>query len=344
MFDPHFSPGNFTSYMITSVRQFLVISGRSNDTPADTFDELWIYNTISAIWKRYQPPVEFIRCFNYPIICSSNNKVYICCCKFNVNVLQHINFIVSFDVINTKWEIVYSYTHDKDDNMSPAIFIELLFIHNGSLYVMGIDEEEQINVMMFKFCLESKRWSSVQQFGERPDYNNNIYGTVFKNKLYIFEDDLDVTKKLREIKIFDLLTNVWTKRAIKSQNNQYPLDRDCETYAFSCNCAYMSGGRAPNDMFCSDIWKIDLETLECSQLDYSHETGICSHMISVVDDTYLYRVGGQSFSSPCINNVERFTLRLPSLLRLSLESICRSPNINSYIKSLPAPIVNEFKL
>ncbi|KII71179.1 hypothetical protein RF11_09200 [Thelohanellus kitauei] len=142
-------PGGLTCYTMTSVREFIVICARSDAAPAETVDELWTYNTICCIWKRYKPPMEFFNSCCSPETCSENNTVYICGRGYNGDDLQHINFIVSFDVINTKWTTLYSHTEDQGDNAPPPIDVILHFCHNGSPYVIGIHQEEEI-VMMLK--------------------------------------------------------------------------------------------------------------------------------------------------------------------------------------------------
>ncbi|KII71180.1 hypothetical protein RF11_09201 [Thelohanellus kitauei] len=107
----------------------------------------------------------------------------------------------------------------------------------------------------------------------------------------------------------------------------------------------MSGGRDPSGgTRFSDIWRLDLETLDWFKLDCCHKSGTYFHYISIVDDSYLYSIGGDSRGLPWLQPFERFTLRLPSLYRQSLESVFRSPNRLSYIKSLPAAIVDELRL
>ncbi|KII72043.1 hypothetical protein RF11_05933 [Thelohanellus kitauei] len=104
----------------------------------------------------------------------------------------------------------------------------------------------------------------------------------------------------------------------------------------------MIGGSINNGTRCySDIWRIDLESLEWFKLDYTHKIRKYDHIVSVVDDSYLYSVGCWFAKKPLINTIERFTLRLPSLYRLSLESVCRSPNCKIYLKSLSSAIVDE---
>ncbi|KII66643.1 hypothetical protein RF11_01909 [Thelohanellus kitauei] len=105
-----------------------------------------------------------------------------------------------------------------------------------------------------------------------------------------------------------------------------------ETYAFSSTCAFMSGGNNPGIQICyHDIWRMDLDSLEWIKMDYVIGT-LADHVeLSVVDDAYLYSFGMISRGSPFINTLERFTVQPPSLYRLCLEAVYRSPNMRSYI-------------
>ncbi|KII62215.1 hypothetical protein RF11_06586 [Thelohanellus kitauei] len=107
----------------------------------------------------------------------------------------------------------------------------------------------------------------------------------------------------------------------------------------------MSGGSIQDLTICySDIWRIDFETLEWFKLEYLHKSGTYHHIMCVVDDTYLYSIGGRDNNSRRLTTFERFTLLPPSLYRICLESICRSPNRASYLRLLPAAIVDELNL
>ncbi|KII73978.1 hypothetical protein RF11_11577 [Thelohanellus kitauei] len=95
---------------------------------------------------------------------------------------------------------------------------------------------------------------------------------------------------------------------------------------------------------CSDIWRIDLETLEWVKLDFCFNIGRYDHCMSVVDGCYLCSFGGER---PCFRDYKRiamFPVQLPSLYRLCLESLRRSPNSQSYIESLPKSITDELNI
>ncbi|KII65617.1 hypothetical protein RF11_10055 [Thelohanellus kitauei] len=107
----------------------------------------------------------------------------------------------------------------------------------------------------------------------------------------------------------------------------------------------MSGGRNfDTDTDLLDIWRIDLETLEWVKLDKSLPRTIYSHRMSVVEDCFLYNVGAYEISSRYFDVMERFILKVPSLFRICLESVCRLPNITNYINLLPPYIVDHLNL
>ncbi|KII61569.1 Actin-fragmin kinase [Thelohanellus kitauei] len=210
--------------------------------------------------------------------------------------------------------------------------VNIFFYHNQSLYVVGriLDDDnsedsnysgEENSYVMYKFCLKYSKWSKVQESGVKPTFYDHAYGTIFENQLYIFYPESTETNKFREVFVFDFSTNVWNTKATKSKNQDYPDERTRESYAFSRYCAYMSGGSTDHmGSFYSDVWRIDLETLEWEKIDYFHETGVYDQLMSVVNDSYVYIVGGYDKNSHYLNTFERFAIRPPSLYRLCLES------------------------
>ncbi|KII74876.1 Kelch domain-containing protein 10 [Thelohanellus kitauei] len=145
--------------------------------------------------------------------------------------------------------------------------------------------------------------------------------------------------------MFDFSTSEWTKKATKSSNEQYPDDRILESFAFSSKFGYMCGGNISNtNVYYSDVWKIDLETLEWFKMDYSLNAGICFHCSTVVDDSYMYYFGGLGHGFDGFNTLGWFIIRPPSLYRLCLQTIGHSPNRKNNTISLPAAIADELNL
>ncbi|KII71182.1 hypothetical protein RF11_09203 [Thelohanellus kitauei] len=67
-------PGSLECYVITSIGEFLIICGNSDGTAAACCNQLWMYNTISDIWTRHQPPMEFFKSCCSPKICTGDNN------------------------------------------------------------------------------------------------------------------------------------------------------------------------------------------------------------------------------------------------------------------------------
>ncbi|KII72042.1 hypothetical protein RF11_05932 [Thelohanellus kitauei] len=95
-------PGGRVDHDMVSVRQFLVICGGYDCMSGAVCDDLLIYNTISCVWKRYQPPIELEKIVRYDKICAFDNKVYICGIEHPLEIVHHIKSLVSFDVTNSK--------------------------------------------------------------------------------------------------------------------------------------------------------------------------------------------------------------------------------------------------
>ncbi|KII74857.1 Kelch domain-containing protein 10 [Thelohanellus kitauei] len=346
--------GNRFVRCMAAVREFLIICGGYLTGSTSDCNDLLSYNTINGRWKLHELPLQIKDAFKYCKICVGGNKVYICGTKYKTGDTPFVgpDFLVSLDVTKPDCEILYLRTEDEDENSSPRVLIILFFYHNESLYIMGYGEGGDSLDMIYKFCIRTSTWSFVQTTCETPININHPYCHVYKDQyyflkysVYIFDATSFAQKKFRELKVFDISQNVWTTKETRSRNQQYPCGRCNESYAFSSNCVYMSGGGGVRAYTCySDIWRLDLESMEWFKLDYTLQTGIECHSMTIVDDEYLYSVGGKDVNLCHLHTMERFTLKPPSLYRLCLETVCRSPNMTSYVKSLPASITDELNL
>ncbi|KII63357.1 Kelch domain-containing protein 10 [Thelohanellus kitauei] len=326
-------PRNRTCHCMTSVREYLIMYGGFTEWCNEEHYGLWIYNTVSGVWRRYQTPIVSANASFESSICTDGNLVYIfggVCCRNNY---LPTNSLISFNIVNDAWKTLSPHIDDYDENTPPPMCDNLLFYHNEFLYVLGgINDDEQLDTM-YKFCLRTSTWSFVEQNGTKPSFDGKILGTVFENQFYHFGGMSNV---------FDFSTNTWTSRATKSKTGKFPDERSEESFTFSDNIGYLSGGEnLKTRTIYSDVWKFDLATLEWLKLDCSLQTSLYSHCTSVVEDYYLYVFGGLGIESDRLKTFERFIIRPPALYRSCLESICGSPNFESYTTSLPAEILDE---
>ncbi|KII71166.1 Kelch domain-containing protein 1 [Thelohanellus kitauei] len=335
-------PENRAYHCMTTVREFLILYGGSDTITGNECDDLWSYNTISDVWTRYFTPIEIKDTCLSSSICSVGNLVYLfggdC---FEYADYRQTNSLVSFDLSNASWNIVYPHTYDYDQNTPPPMSGNLLLYHNGSLYVFGGFHGSLKLGTLYKFTLKTSKWSLVSQNGIKPNFNCQILGTVYKNQIYCFEETLNVSNKFKEIKIFDFSKNIWTSRETISRHGDYPDHRIYESIAFSGNFGLMSGGFKPYiHTYYSDIWRIDLDTLEWCKHDYNLKTGLIFNNMAVVDDQ-LYNFGGFDTNVDYENSFQKFTLRPPALYRICLEYIRRSMCVRNYIMFFPTAIVDE---
>ncbi|KII74848.1 hypothetical protein RF11_12990 [Thelohanellus kitauei] len=169
---------------MTSIREFLIIYGGYENISGEDLNELWIYNTINGVWKRYQTPIDIKDTCLSASICSIGNLVYI----FGGDSFgdgrdyRQSNSIVSFDFVNETWSIVYPHTDDYDENTPPPMCENLLLYHNGSLYVLGGIHDCYKLDTIYKFCLKTSTWALVPQYGVKQIFHSKIFGTVRKNK------------------------------------------------------------------------------------------------------------------------------------------------------------------
>ncbi|KII73980.1 hypothetical protein RF11_11579 [Thelohanellus kitauei] len=324
---------------MTSVGQFFFIYEGCNDLEYIDYNELWSYNTLSGVWKQYKTPIEINSSCHSSSMCAVGDLVYIFGGSHiddeNIDEFWTTNSLISFDINNASWDIV-----------SPNID-EDYYDYDDIPYSMRTDDhnarDDECEYDMFKFCLNTSTWSKVRQIGVVPIFRWGIFGKVYNNKFYTFKDPYDPKNKYRNVWIFDFSNNRWTTKETNSKNEQYPLDRYEESFAFSSKFGYMNGGACPYtyDGY-SDIWRFDLDTLEWLKCDYSLKECLLRHVMLVVDDLYFYSFGGRDIEFDDWNIFQKFNLKPPTLYRLGIESVIRSPNVKIYIKSLPLSIREEF--
>ncbi|KII71142.1 Nitrile-specifier protein 3 [Thelohanellus kitauei] len=266
-------------HRMTSVREFLIIYGGYDTKNHTECNELWRYDTIRGVWKRYQPPIEIKDRCVFSTICTLGNLVYIFGGESFNNIHRQTNCLVSFDISNAAWKILSPHIDEYDENTPPPMSRNLLCSNKGSLYVLQGYSKYGKLYTLYKFCLRTLTWSLVEQHGPAPLYIAGIFGTVYKNKsyflkyrLYCFGGSSVEIKKFYHIAIFDISTNIWTITAMVSKNQQYPDQRTFESFAFSGKFGYMSGGKIfGTETYFYDIWRIDLAALEWLKLDYVYK-------------------------------------------------------------------------
>ncbi|KII71176.1 Kelch domain-containing protein 10 [Thelohanellus kitauei] len=334
-------PESRSNHCITSAREYLIIYGGQSEISLQVLKELWTYNTLGGIWKRYQIPTEITIGYLGSSVCSVDNTVYIFGGSSTATEDRVTNSLISFNVRNHTWQTLSPHIDDFDENTLPPLIYSWIFYHNKSIYILGGIFDDDLIITMYKFCLNTSTWSVVEQNGVEPFPLTRMYGTVFKNQFCTFSGRAEnVLNRFMVINIFDLSTNTWSKKETKSNTQEYPDDRDEESYAFSKNVVYLSGGQSGRTSY-TDIWKFDFENLEWCKLDYTLQKGMYIHSTSVVDDTYLYSYNAEPNKEYITHLLERFTIRPPTLYRQCLEKISISPNLRDCISSLPTAIADE---
>ncbi|KII74855.1 hypothetical protein RF11_12997 [Thelohanellus kitauei] len=157
---------------------------------------------------------------------------------FNVRLKTYYHDLGSYNTISGVWK--RHQTHIELENI--RLHTKVCAFAN-KIYICSIEYPArdilQVNsIFSFKITnsnMNTYTWSVVEQIGLRPVFKGIVHGA----------------------------------RATNSKNMLYPHGRANESYAFSNNRAYMSGGSTPGRLICfSDIWTIDFESLEWLKLDY----------------------------------------------------------------------------
>ncbi|KII68512.1 Nitrile-specifier protein 5 [Thelohanellus kitauei] len=175
-------PENRSHHCMTSIREHLFIYGGHEHHHGTECNELWSFNTKRGVWKRYQLPQEI----DTPLsssICSIGNLIYIFGgYRFDGDDYRQTNSLISFDITESTWEVLYPHTDDYDYNTPPPICGNLLCYHGGSLYILGGFYQCLTLDSIYKFSLKSAKWSMVPQNGVKPTFNRQIFGTIYKNR------------------------------------------------------------------------------------------------------------------------------------------------------------------
>ncbi|KII65471.1 Kelch domain-containing protein 10 [Thelohanellus kitauei] len=332
-------PAYLAKYGMTSVHKFLIMYGGFNYVIPRECKELWAYNTINGIWRRYKAPVTAPNACLFPSLCAVGSIIYIFGGTELFDATLMTNSLISFNVCTTTWEILSPHTEICDLNTPPPVYGSCIFYHKEYLYVLGGMQRIGDLDAMYKFCLKTFTWSLVSQNGRKPLLTFRIFGTVFNNH------GSSQINRFVNVNIFDFFTNSWTTRPTSSKTQQYPDDRNDESFTFSNNLGYLCGGKNPHTFTSyNDIWRIDLETLEWIKLDYTVQTTEFIQCTSVVNGSYLYSFEGEGNGYDRKYMLQRFTVQPPTLYRLCLESITRSPSLRNCSNYLPAAIVDELDL
>ncbi|KII70759.1 Kelch domain-containing protein 10 [Thelohanellus kitauei] len=311
-------PLSLTKHSMTSVKEYVIINGGLDDSSM-IHNALFTYNTVTNIWRAYQPPgwVGFgMFCSS---ICGIGNQVYVFGGIDFIDVYRHTNSVFSLNLINGKWQNLFRRTENHDQNTPPPMKNSVMWYHNRRLYNFGGSlNNAGFENTIYKFCLKTSTWSKVRQIGSKPLIDRRIFGTIYKNQFYIFGASLITGEnKFTLVNVFDFSRNKWTTKETKSKTQQYPDDRTQESFAFSAHFGYLSGGNIPNTRTCySDIWKMDLESLGWTKLDYTLKTAVREHTTYVVKDCPLYSFGGVRPSSLRKNTLECFDVESDTLSRV----------------------------
>ncbi|KII69419.1 Kelch domain-containing protein 10 [Thelohanellus kitauei] len=263
-------PERLVYHSMITVSKSLIMYGGHVDSTRWFNDDLWKYDTILRVWKKYPKPPNLIKTTYMSSICAAGGLVYI----FGYSSLHKppsdINYLVSFDVGSEKWQELSSQTIIDDENNQSTFYGSSIVYFNESLYLFwGFDGSEYVN-SIFKFCLHTLTWSRVQQNGQIPPHPGfRVFGTVFQDQYYCFGGTETLrTEKFKNVWVFDFSKNTWSIRKTSSKTQNFPCGRrNDEAFAFTGDCGYMSGGLDGTNFF-DDIWKIDLKTLEWEELKY----------------------------------------------------------------------------
>ncbi|KII61163.1 Kelch domain-containing protein 10 [Thelohanellus kitauei] len=332
---------NRRGHCMASFNEFLVIYGGRCSSSRTLYNELWTYNTITDTWKQYFAPIEADDTCVSSSICAVENLIYIFGGRGFSLFDRATNLLLSFDVINKTWRTLSPSIDDYDPDLPPPLYGSGLFYHSGSLYVLGGVDNYMVVFKMYRFCLKTLTWSLVGQKEPTPSLDYRIFGTVFRDELYIFGGPAEIeTNKFASVNIFKFSSYTWSTRATNVKEKWDPNIRIHDLYTFSSHFGYLSRGKDLTG-YNSDIWRIDLETLHWCKLDYTFPSGLILHGMTVVNGCYLYSYGGVDDGVVHSNILRRIILQPPTLYSLCLGSINRLLKSKTCKKLVPPSILDD---
>ncbi|KII73258.1 Kelch domain-containing protein 10 [Thelohanellus kitauei] len=269
-------------------------------------DDLWVLDTTTSIWKRYDLPSCVERRCLASAICTFEDNVYIFGGTDVPEGDRISNILLSYHVIQNRWETLYDPENSNEDNDVPKMYNASIHYHDNYIWVIAGTNGDHFLGTILRFCLRNHTWSQVETFGmvKTPISLGNC--TLFENKFYYF-NNLDLSPiAFSRIRVFDLVSQNWEDMPTKSSTNTFPDNRIGESIVLCDHYVYLVGGRRPNmvhngkkfeecfsiSVFLENIWRIDLKTLEWEKTDLILKPGVSYHKNAFVTPDVLYIFGG----------------------------------------------------
>ncbi|KII71998.1 Kelch repeat-containing protein 2 [Thelohanellus kitauei] len=338
----------YSEHEMLTIRDSIFIYGGFYDNGNRPFNEILKYDTVRQSWTKYKKPRSVEAACVVSAVCTAGDRIYIYGgirypdideSGQEVNPFEdhRSNSIVSFDTENGTWYMLSPTIRENDENTPPPMFDASMFHFNGSLYIFGGFALGQLQKSMYRFCLTTLKWSRVQQYGEIPEPEfRPVRGTVFQNRRHSTDPD----ERFKKVTVFNILTCVWSTKETTSATNKYPDDRSGESFAFCEGQAYMTGGMI-RAQYMSDVWNINLKTLEWRKMKQLHKAR-SGHITSIVGNYTLYSFGGIPRDTDAIRGMESYIFCPLSLYRASMQYLIRSGEIENKDLYLPRSFHDEF--
>ncbi|KII67196.1 hypothetical protein RF11_13427 [Thelohanellus kitauei] len=216
-------------------------------------DDLWVLDTTTGIWNRYDLPTCVEKRCLYSAICTFQDNVYIFGGTGNRKREDISNILVSYNVKHNLWETLHPTAKSNEDNDLPKMYNASIYYYENCIWVIGGHDGNQYFGTANKFCLRSHIWHEVEIFGwvGHPTFRCDgilYYGKLkFLNfRLYYFNNRDLAPFAFSRVRVFDIYTQFLYDLPTTSTTSMFPENRKGESIALIDHYVYLIGGRRPN--------------------------------------------------------------------------------------------------
>ncbi|XP_033648079.1 kelch domain-containing protein 10-like isoform X2 [Asterias rubens] len=320
--------------------------GRNEEMLFPLFQEIWRYNFDTNMWSRLQTrgrmpmqlaSMSMVLCSNHIMIFGGTGF------PFGPTTSNDVWFL---NLKTKKWRSIMS----QESVMEPVPgYGQAMVVIDEHLYVYGGTTGWDYNSDVHRCHLKTGDWDRLFSWEEclTEKVTSNNMGSIGQvpmpryrheiltngKRLYIIGGGTSVQAyPLDKIHVFDLETREWQLMvSIEDPQHGYPESRRCHGCAQLNNEGYITGGYGGKKIF-DDIWRINLDTLQWTQLDIRLPKPVYFHSSAITPSGCLYYHGGvvSPTGDERSDSLIRIWLKIPSLLKMCWEkTLSLIPDLHS---------------
>lgn len=297
------------------------------------FKELWKFNLVSKTWVKLKNngrmPEELashaaVMCNDVllvfggtgvPFGASSSNKLHMC----NLN--------------EPDWTLIETTGSQPVEQYGQA-----MTFYEGCLYVVGGTTGFDYSIDVYKFDLNTRAWEELIPTTSKPAERYRSEIAIYNDKIYVFGGGTTmISYGFKKVPVFDIINRKWVK--IKTYPDLriaegFPQPRRCHGCVTNGSYVYICGGYDGVTVF-SDIWKINLPTMQWTKLRQSLPRPVYFHSTALSPSGQMFIFGGVTSigENKRTSNLYSVWLTIPPLKELAWLAVQHyAPNLSSIPK------------